>query len=248
MNKKYVVIALVATIAIAVLAQAEISAMKKSANVANGNGFYREKMTNCWRNRDRWMEQEMNNFSDETMNCWRNRERIRERELNYLNTTREEGTLEYIDGKYYVNGIEIYFGNEFFLATTSRSDYDMDGSYETVKEEISGLVGSNVIINGLLENGILYASHINGIWLRPPCYNEFTELQGVLEKINGSYYINGIKLIIKQGFSKSDIDRDGSLERMYEELNGLVGKEVKIDGLLKDDSIVVMHINGIWAR
>ena len=233
MNKKYVAVALVATIAIAVLAQAQISAMKNGANetennASDGKGFYR-KIMNQWRER--------------------NRERLREREINnYLNITREEGILEYIDGKYYVNGVEIYFGDEHFLNTISRSDYDMDGVYETVMEEIKGLIGSSVIINGLLEDNILYASHINGIWLRQPCYNEFAELQGVLEEINGSYYIDGIKLIIKQGFSKSDIDRDGSLERMYEELNGLVGKEVKIDGWLKDDSIIVMHINGIWAR
>lgn len=167
---------------------------------------------------------------------------------NYLNMTKEEGIIEYIDGKYYINGIEIYFGEDFFLNTTSRSDYDMDGTYEKVIDEINGLVGSKVIINGLLEDNIIYASHINGIWLRMPCHNEFVELQGLLEKINGSYYINGFQLMIKQGFSKSDIDRDGSIERMYDELNGLVGEEIKIDGLLKENRIVVMHINGIWAR
>lgn len=234
MNKKYVALALVATIAIAVLAQAQISAMKGSNENNNGNDFsgYR------FRNRVR----------ERVIEMARNHNRARIMAENYLNLTREEGILEYIDGKYYVNGMEIYFGDEHFLNTNSRSDYDMDGTYETVMEEINGLVGSNVIINGLLEDNILYASHINRIWLRQPCYNEFVELQGVLEEMNGSYYINGIRLMIKQGFSKSDIDRDGSLERMYEELNGLVGKEVKIDGWLKDDSIVVMHINGIWAR
>ncbi len=233
MKKKYVIMGLAATIAIALFAQMQINAMKSASedeNIANENGFM-NKMMNHWR--------------DRTINHWRNRERAMN---NYLNITRIEGILESIDGKYYVNDVEIYFGDDFFLASTSRSDYDMDGVYETVMEEINGLVGSEVIINGLLEENIIYASHINGMWLRRPCYNELVELEGILEEINGSYYIDDIKLMIKQGFSKSDIDRDGTLERMYDELNGLVGEEIRIDGILKDSGIAVMHINGIWAR
>ena len=77
---------------------------------------------------------------------------------------------------------------------------------------------------------------------------EIAEINGVLELIDGKYYVNSTQLIIKKGFSKSDIDRDGSLERMWEELNGLVGQEIKVDGFMKGDKIVVLHINGIWAR
>jgi len=35
---------------------------------------------------------------------------------------------------------------------------------------------------------------------------------------------------------------------MYEELNGLVGREITVDGFLNEKGFVVMHINGIWAR
>jgi len=76
----------------------------------------------------------------------------------------------------------------------------------------------------------------------------FTKIEGILEYTNGSYYINDTKLIIKRGFSKSDIDRDGSLERMDDEMKGLLGEEIRIDGFFKDGRLVVLHINGIWAR
>jgi hypothetical protein len=82
----------------------------------------------------------------------------------------------------------------------------------------------------------------------PRALPELVEMNGVLEYINGSYYINDTQLIIKHGLSKSDIDGDGSLEAMYEELNGLLGKEITVDGFMNEKGFVVMHINGIWAR
>ena len=180
---------------------------------------------------------------------WQQRAKMQNIWRNMLNFTKIEGTLEYINGSYYINGIELYVGNENFLNRMARSDYDRDGIYEYVWQELEGLIGKEVVINGVLRNDILYVSHINGIWYRVPReMPEIVEISGILEYINGSYYINDTELIIKRGFSKSDIDRDGSLERMNEEMNGLLGEEIRVDGFFKDGRLVVIHVNGIWAR
>lgn len=168
---------------------------------------------------------------------------------NALNFTKIEGILEYTNGSYYINSIELYVGNENFLNRMTRSDYDGDGSYEYIWQELEGLIGKEVTVNGVLRNDTIYVSHINGIWYRVPReMPKIVEISGILEHINGSYYINDTKLIIKRGFSKSDIDRDGSLERMDDEMKGLLGEEIRIDGFFKDGRLVVLHINGIWAR
>ena len=167
---------------------------------------------------------------------------------NMLNVTRLEGVLENINGTYYVDGIPLYLGDEMFLNTLTRSDYDRDGVYEQVGEEIAGLEGSNVVVNGVLRNGTLYVSHINGIWLRMPRDVDVVTIEGTLENINGSFYVDGYELKIKRGYSRSDIDGDGALERMYEEFAGLEGSDVTVDGVMHNRWIMVMHINGIWAR
>ncbi len=209
--KKYIAIAIVAIVGLAVLLQTDAFGIKGFGKMQKMH-----RMKHIWR--------------------------------NMLNLTREEGMLEYENGTYYINGIPLYLGNEWFLNSIAKSDYDMDGNYEYVWQELEGLVGNEVVVNGVMRNGVLYVSHINGMWLRIPKQGEIAEINGVLELIDGKYYVNSTQLIIKKGFSKSDIDRDGSLERMWEELNGLVGQEIKVDGFMKGDKIVVLHINGIWAR
>ena len=167
---------------------------------------------------------------------------------DYLNITRLEGVLDYDNGTYMVDATVLYLGNEWFLDSLSKSDYDGDGTYEYLWQELEGLLGTTIVINGILEDSILYVSHINGIWLRMPKRADITELEGVLEYSNGSYFVDGTALIVKlRGFSKSDIDSDGALERLMEELDGLVGEEVIVDGTVKDDGrIFVVHINGIF--
>ncbi len=167
---------------------------------------------------------------------------------NYLNITRLEGVLEYNNGTYMVDTTVLYLGNEWFLDSLAKSDYDGDGTYEYVWQELEGLLGTTIVINGVLEDDILYASHINGIWFRTPNQADITELEGVLEYSNGSYFVDGTELVIeKRGYTKSDIDGDGALERTMEELDGLVGEEITVDGTVTDDGrILVVHINGIW--
>lgn len=223
MKKLYIAVALAGIIAFAVLAEAGIGGMD-----AKGIGEkIRDRMGKLFRFRNKIREQ-----------VWE----------NALNHTREEGILECINGTYYINGIELYLGNEWFMDSIARSDYDGDGEYEYIWQELEGLVNKQVVINGILKDDLLYASHINGIWYRIPRQAEIEEIEGILENINGSYYINGTYLIIKRGFSKSDIDRDGSLERMEEEMNGLVGKEITVDGVMNNGKMLVFHINHIWAR
>lgn len=226
MKRKYIALALVGVIACAVLVEAS----------ANGIGI--EDGKELGSKLGKWLRHRLGQRKMQE-NRWH----------DFLNTTRLEGTLEYIDGNYYVNGIELYFGNEWFMESIARSDYDGDGEYEYVWQELEGLIGSDIVVNGVLRDDVLCVSHINGIWLRMPRMAEITEIEGILEEINGSFYINDIQLIIKRGFSKSDIDGDGALERMAEELNGIVGNTITVDGLMNENGkMVVVHINGIWAR
>ncbi len=164
---------------------------------------------------------------------------------NLLNLDRVEGTLSYNDGEYYIGDTAIYFGDDWFMQHVIRSDYDGDGNYELVADELQGLIGKNVTINGIYENGTLIASHIDGMWLRMPVMAEFVEVTGELEKINGTYFIAGYKLIIPNRYARSDYDGDGVLERMRGELDGLVGENITIDGYIHNENLKPLHINGI---
>ena len=164
---------------------------------------------------------------------------------NLLNMDREEGMLSYQNGTFYVNEMPVYFGDAWWLNHTIRSDYDGDGEYETVWNELLGLVGSNVIVNGRYNNGTLIASHINGMFLRIPVITQFVQLNGTLEEINGSYYINGLRIALPNRMARSDYDNDGLLERMHQELAGLAGNIVTVDGYVFNDIIKPLHINGI---
>ena len=170
---------------------------------------------------------------------------------NYLNITRLEGVLAYDNGTgtYLIDTTVFYLGNEWFLETLAKSDYDSDGTYEYIWQELEGLIGSEMVVNGVLEGDTLYVSHINGIWLTTPRQTDIMELEGILESINGSYFVDGTKLsITKRGMSQSDIDGDGALEPINEELYGLLGENITVDGTTVEGGMVVIHINGIWTR
>ena len=164
---------------------------------------------------------------------------------NLLNMDREEGVLSYSDGTFYVNSIPLYVGDSWWLNHTIRSDYDGNGEYETVWQELNGLIRSHIVVNGIYKNGTLIVSHINGMFLRIPVVATFVSIDGTLEKINGSYFIDGYHIIIPNKIARSDYDGDGILERMHAEMDGLVGQEVKIDGYILNENIKPLHINGI---
>jgi hypothetical protein len=168
---------------------------------------------------------------------------------HYLNTTRIEGILLFENGTYLVDSTVLYLGHEMFLENMAKSDYDQDDIYEYVWQELDGLLGSTIVVNGVLDDGILMVTHINGIWLRMPVHMEITELEGILEYDNEthSFLIDGTELLLKKrGYPRSDIDSDGSLESLFQELNGLVDETVTMDGTLINGALAIIHINGIW--
>ena len=170
---------------------------------------------------------------------------------NYLNLTRLEGVLVYDNDTetYMIDDTVLYLGDEYFLASLAQSDYDGDGEYEYIWMELQDMVGSDIVVNGVLENDTLYVSHINGIWLRIPREVTLMELDGILAYGNGSYIIDGTTLLFpKHGMPRSDIDGDGSLERLKDELDGLVGEHVSVDGASVDKGLAVAHVNGISVR
>jgi len=218
--KKYVIaIGLVATIAIAVVAQA-------------GFGIKNE-----WFGKDG--KNEMKKMEMQRMAKMRGIYR------NLLNMDREEGVLSYQNGTFYVNDMPLYVGDNHWLNHTIRSDYDGNGKYEIIWKELNGLIGSNVVVNGKYNNGTLIVSHINGMFLRMPFVADFVKINGQLEFNNRSYFVNGYKIIVPNRMARSDYDGDGMLERMWQELNDLAGSNVTIDGYIFNGNIRAMHINGI---
>jgi len=164
---------------------------------------------------------------------------------NLLNMEREEGVLSYKDGKFYVGSTQVYFGDRWWLNHTIRSDYDGDGEYEIIWNELNGLLGKEIVVNGIYDNGTIIASHINGIFLRMPFKAEFVQINGVIEEHNGSFYIDTYKIVTRKKLARSDYDGDELIEGMIKEISGLCGKEVSVDGYLFGDKILLLHINGI---
>jgi len=83
---------------------------------------------------------------------------------------------------------------------------------------------------------------------------EISEITGTLEFANNSYTVNGQEIffgnmgMLFNRVARSDYDRDGQIESMYYELQGLLDKEVTLDGFYRGDIFVPAHIDGIWYR
>ncbi len=188
---------------------------------------------------------------------YRHQARIHARENAMKNMTEVNGTLSYNGDSYYVDGQKVSFGPEWFLENmTAKSDYDRDGKYETMKEELNGLEGSEVTIMGIMKNDTVNAFYINGIWYKNPVRmpQEISEIAGILEYNNGSYTIGnqtiffGPPRVLFNRVARSDYNGDGQIESMYYELKGLLGTEVTLDGFYKGDVFVPAHIDGIQYR
>ena len=187
----------------------------------------------------------------------RHHERVQARENAMKNMTEMNGTLSYDGNAYYIGAQEISFGPEWLLENmTARSDYDRDGNYETMKEELDGLNENEVTVMGIMKNDTIYAFYIDGIWYRNPVRmpQEISEITGELEYNNGTYMVNGQTIffgparMLFNKVARSDYDRDGQIESVYYELQGLLGKEVNLDGFYKGDVFIPAHIDGIWYR
>ncbi|MEA2054904.1 MAG: hypothetical protein U9O96_07375 [Candidatus Thermoplasmatota archaeon] len=203
--------------------------------------------------RFQWAKQVWNKLMD------RHHTRMQMREKAMENMTEVSGTFSCEDGPYYVDGQVVSFGPEWFIENvTARSDYDRDGTYETIKEELKGLNGTKVTVIGIMKNDGIIAFYINGIWYRNPVRmpHEISEITGILEHDGNSYAIKNQTIFFgptDKLFSKvarSDYDRDGQMESMYYELEGLMetGEEITLDGFYREDVFIPAHINGMWYR
>ncbi len=188
---------------------------------------------------------------------YRHHARVQMRESAMKNMTEISGVLSYENGSYYVGIQVVSFGPIWLLENvTARSDYDRDGTYETIEEEFEGLTGTEITITGIMKNDTMYAFYINGIWYRNSVRmpQEISEIMGILEYNNGTYEIENqtvffgpMKMLFNR-VARSDYDGDGQLESMYYELDGLSGSHVTLDGFYKGDVFVPAHIDGMWYR
>ena len=59
------------------------------------------------------------------------------------------GMLTYDGTNFFIDGIEIHFGPTWYITSTeSAIDYDQDGSFEYIFDELQGLVGTTITIQG----------------------------------------------------------------------------------------------------
>ena len=80
------------------------------------------------------------------------------------------GVLTYDGTNFYIDDVELHFGPTWFIESAeSNIDYDSDGDFEIVYDELQGLVGSEVIVEGHLQSsGWLSVFTINGEIYREP--------------------------------------------------------------------------------
>ena len=80
------------------------------------------------------------------------------------------GTLQKPDTYYTMDGIEVDFGADWYIArTTATMDYDHDGAIETIASEIAGLEGKSFTLGGEYgRHGDFDVFTIQGVAYRDP--------------------------------------------------------------------------------
>lgn len=59
------------------------------------------------------------------------------------------GVLSYDGTEYYVDDVEVHFGPTWYITSAeSAVDYDGDGTFEVISDELDGLLGTTVTIEG----------------------------------------------------------------------------------------------------
>jgi len=85
------------------------------------------------------------------------------------------GILEYAEENFFIGDVELHFGPEWYIiAAISAEDFDGDGEYELVIDELLGLVGIEITVEGHLQsddwmsiftiNGLVYREPGQPIW------------------------------------------------------------------------------------
>jgi hypothetical protein len=87
-----------------------------------------------------------------------------------VNLTTITGELTYDGINFYIDDVELHFGPTWFIASAESSvDYDSDGELELVYDEIQGLVGTEITVEGHLQSsGWMSVFTINGEVYREP--------------------------------------------------------------------------------
>jgi len=80
------------------------------------------------------------------------------------------GVLTYDGINFYIDDVELHFGPTWFIESAESSvDYDSDGELELVYDEIQGLVGAEITVEGHLQSsGWMSVFTINGEIYREP--------------------------------------------------------------------------------
>lgn len=94
---------------------------------------------------------------------------IVEAKPDYYDPIVERGRLEFFDDAYYVNGMELNFGD----GRTIGADYDGDGVARPIKQELRSLIGKEIIVAGYRdrdpdEYDKMYVTQINGQFFPNP--------------------------------------------------------------------------------
>jgi len=87
-----------------------------------------------------------------------------------VDLTTVTGTLTYDGNNFYIDEVELHFGPTWYIGSAESSiDYDGDGDLELVYDELQGLVGSEVTVEGHLQSsGWMSVFTINGELYREP--------------------------------------------------------------------------------
>lgn len=80
------------------------------------------------------------------------------------------GLLEYDEENFFIGDVELHFGPDWYItAAISTEDYDGDGEYELVIDELLGLVGTEVTVQGHYQSdNWMSVFTINGLVYREP--------------------------------------------------------------------------------
>ena len=79
------------------------------------------------------------------------------------------GTLQKNGSRFYIDTIELSFGPIWYTKYTIKNDYDLDSKYETFYQELNGLVGTNITVEGHYQSEYwITVFSINNITYREP--------------------------------------------------------------------------------
>jgi len=87
-----------------------------------------------------------------------------------VNLTNITGVLTFDGSNFYINDVELHFGPSWYIKSAeSNFDYDGDGTIELIYDELQGLVGTEITVEGHLQSsGWMSVFTINGEVYREP--------------------------------------------------------------------------------